>query len=177
MSAPPVEIPPMMIYVFYYTWLMGAFIIAGIVALLAYPAHYRKVALFWGITGLSQIVVSGFIYYPDFIFIVFPYATLGLFALTCGIVMATYSSITSQQPSNAMGVGFLILGCILLLPFVNFLIMYFVLVQTEFLVSGLVTIACGILILYKAKFSLRTKEAVVATVLEILERKLPPKYR
>ena len=157
MSTLPVEIPPMMIYVFYYTWLMGAFIIAGIVALLAYPAHYRKVALFWGITGLSQIVVSGFIYYPDFIFIVFPYATLGLFALTCGIVMLTYGFTTSQQPSNIVGAGFVVLGCVLLLPIVNFLLMYSVLVQVEFLVSGLVTITCGILILYKAKFSLRTK--------------------
>ncbi len=158
MSFSPVPIPPMWDYVQYYTWLMGAFIIAGIVALLGYPAHYRKVALFWGITGLSQIVVSGFIYYPDFILVVFPYAILGLFALTCGIVMLTYGSITSQQPSNAMGVGFQVLGCILLLPTINLLIMYFVLVQIEFLASGLVTIACGILILYKAKFPLRTKK-------------------
>ncbi len=157
MSFSPVAIPPMWDYIQYYTWLMGAFIIAGIVALLAYPAHYRKVALFWGITGLSQIVVSGLTYYPDFIFVVFPYATLGLFALTCGTVMLTYGSITSKQTSNAMGVGFLVLGCILLLPIINFLAMYFVLVQIEFLVSGLITIACGILILYKAKFSLRTQ--------------------
>ena len=158
MSFSPITIPPMWDYVQYYTWLMGAFIIAGIVALLAYPAHYRKVALFWGITGLSQIVVSGFIYYPDFIFVVFPYATLGLFALTCGIVMLTYGFITSQQPSNIVGAGFVVLGCFLLLPIVNFLLMYSVLVQVEFLVSGLVTITCGILILYKAKFSLRIKK-------------------
>ena len=62
-------LPPMWTYVYYSIWLTGIVIIAGIVTLLFYPIHYKKIALFTGITGLLEIIFAGFLYYPYTIFI------------------------------------------------------------------------------------------------------------
>jgi hypothetical protein len=152
-------IPPMWIYVQYLTWLTGIIIMAAIVAMLAYPFHYKKVALLLGITGLSQVIISGFLYYPYHIFIVFPYeVACGLFALTSGVVIVTYSSI-KKQVSRIVGLSFIVLGCFELIAIINNFLMIRVLIPSHvaFLISAPITITCGAIISFKSKVFLRSK--------------------
>lgn len=87
-------LPPMWTYVYYSIWLTGIVIIAGIVTLLFYPIHYKKIALFTGITGLLEIIFAGFLYYPYTIFIVFPAeSAMGLIALTSGAIITIYGKL------------------------------------------------------------------------------------
>ena len=92
-------IPQMLIYVNYLTWITGAVILAGLVALWIFPSHYKKVALLLGITGLIQIIISGFVYYPYHIFIVFPIhsVVVGSFALISGVIIAIYGTIKKKN--------------------------------------------------------------------------------
>jgi hypothetical protein len=152
-------IPPMWIYVQYFTWLTGLIIVTGLVALLAYPSHYKKVALIFGIAGLSQVIISGFLYYPHHIFIVFPYeVACGLFALTSGVIIATYSSISKQVP-RMVGFSFIILGCFELIVIINNFMMIHTLIPSHgaFLISAPITIICGIIISFRSKVFLHSK--------------------
>jgi len=91
-------LPPMWIYVSYSMLLTGIAIAAAIVALLIYPTHYKKIALILWITGLSQIIMAGFLYYPYQIFIVFPsQSAVGLFALISGAVIVIYGTIKKKN--------------------------------------------------------------------------------
>ena len=99
MSAYLSLIPQMWIYVNYFTWITGVVILVGLVAMWIFPSHYKKIALLLGVTGLIQIIISGFVYYPYHIFIVFPLQSVivGLFALTSGAVIAIYGSIKRKK--------------------------------------------------------------------------------
>ncbi len=92
-------LPPMWIYVNYFTWLTGIVILVGLLAFWIFPSHYKKIALLLGITGLIQIIISGFVYYPYHIFIVVPLQLVfvGIFALTCGVVIAICGTIKKKN--------------------------------------------------------------------------------
>jgi len=88
---------PMWIYVSYSMVLTGIAIIAAIIALLIYPTHYKNIALILGITGLSQTIMAGFLYYPYHIFIFFPsQSAVGLFAIISGAAIAAYGTIKKK---------------------------------------------------------------------------------
>ena len=98
MSAYLSLVPPMWIYVNIFTLLTGIIILTGIIVLLIYPSQYKKIALLLGITGLFQIIISGFLYYPYTIFIVFQsQSVVGIFALTSGVAVAIYGTIKKKN--------------------------------------------------------------------------------
>jgi hypothetical protein len=151
-------IPPMWIYVQYFMWLTGIIIVTGLVALLAYPSHFKKVVLLFGIAGLSQVIISGFLYYPHHIFIVFPYeVACGLFALTSGVIIATYSSISKEVP-RMVGFSFIVLGCFELIVIINNFMMIHTLISSHvaFLISAPITLICGTVISFRRKVFLRS---------------------
>ena len=92
-------VPSMWLYVSYFMLLTGIVTIIGIVAFLFFSKHYKKIAFILGITGLIQIVLSGFAYYPYYIFIVIPLqsVSVGIIALSIGTVVAIYGSIKEKN--------------------------------------------------------------------------------
>lgn len=91
-------VPPMWIYVSYSMWLTGIVTIAAIATVLIYPKHYKKIALTLGITGLLQIIMAGFLYYPSITFIVFPsQSAIGLIAITCGAIITIYGTVKKKN--------------------------------------------------------------------------------
>ncbi len=87
-------LPPMAIYVYYSMWLTCIVILAAIMALLIYPTYYKELALILGFTGLSQIIMAGFLYYPYHLFIFFPpQSVVGVFALASGVVVFIYGTL------------------------------------------------------------------------------------
>ena len=81
-------------YVSLFTWITGAVILIGLLILWIFPTHYKKVALLFWITGMIQIIISGFIYYPYHIFVVIPlpFVVVGIIALLSGALIAIYGS-------------------------------------------------------------------------------------
>ena len=142
--------PPQWIYVNYATWLTGIIIVIGIIAWLSLPSQYKKIALLLGITGLFQVILSGFLYYPYHVFVVFPLeVACGLFALTSGVVIATHGLIKTKKPKMMIGLIFVILGCLELVAFmINATITHFVMpAYIAFLIAAPITILCGVDIL------------------------------
>jgi hypothetical protein len=87
-------------------WLTGIAIVAGIIVFLIYPLHYKKIALTLGITGLLQIIMAGFLYYPFHIFIVFPsQSAIGLIALTSGAISIVYGTIKKNKGQSKSSQG------------------------------------------------------------------------
>jgi hypothetical protein len=92
-------IPPMYGYVSFFTWITGAVILVGLLVLWVFPSHSKKAALLLGITGMIQIFISGFVYYPHHIFVVIPlqFVFVGIIALTSGAIIAIYGSIKRKK--------------------------------------------------------------------------------
>ncbi len=137
-------------YVNYITWLTGIIIIIGKIAWLALPSQYKKVSLLLGTVGLFQVIVSGFLYYPYHVFVVFPLeVACGLFALTSGVVIATHRLIKTKKPKMMLGLIFIILGCFELVAFmITATITHFVFPSyIAFLIAAPITILCGVDIL------------------------------
>jgi hypothetical protein len=82
----------------------------------------------------------------------------GLFALTSGVVIVTYSSI-KKQVSRIVGLSFIVLGCFELIVIINNFLMIGVLIPSHaaFLISAPITIICGAIISFKSKVFLRSK--------------------
>ncbi|MDD3792839.1 MAG: hypothetical protein PHY74_06880 [Candidatus Bathyarchaeota archaeon] len=92
-------IPQMFIYINYLTWITGAAIAAGLIALWIFPSHNKKVALILGAIGIIQIISSGFAYYPHHIFVVFPLHSIavGSVALISAAAIAMYGIIKKKN--------------------------------------------------------------------------------
>jgi len=86
-------------YVSYFMLLAGIVTIIGTVTFLFLPKQFKKVALMLVITGLIQIILSGFVYYPYYIFISIPlqFVAVGVIALTIGTAVAIYGSIKEKN--------------------------------------------------------------------------------
>ena len=162
MSALYVPSFPMWEYLRSFTWFIGIVMILGVIVLIAYPSQKIKVALLWIAVGLFQVVFSGFYAYPYGVFDYFPTeVAYGLFTLTCGVVLATFSIMKTQSPRRILGIGFLILGCLELVAFLDFLFKFpnfgewNILINATpyiaFLVAAVATLSCGILAFLKSK--------------------------
>ena len=111
----------------------------------------RKIAILWGAVGLiHSFVLIVIIYYPY-------QAIFGLIPLTSGVILATFDSIKMRRPRKILSMGFFILGFLELLVFLDFYFRFpnFSMWNTQiavypfiaFLIAGITTIMCGILIL------------------------------
>jgi len=163
----PSSLPIMSLYIVYFTVIMLTLILAGLFFLGKCPSQYKKVALLWVIIGLAQIVLAGLIFYPYNIF-VFPSITaFGLFTLTCGIIITTFSIMRTQSP-RIFSIGILLIGILELVAFFDFYFKFPDLSRWNdtidatpyiaFLVASIVTLGCGILALWKPEFSRPKKD-------------------
>ena len=163
----PSSLPDTIIYVMYFAEFTVVTLLAGILALMVFPVHYRKVAIVWSIIGLIEVILSGLIFYPYNIFEFHGVVAVGLLTLTCGAILITFSILKAQNPRILSG-GILFVGCLELTVFLDFYskypdtsrwnFMYITLPYGAFLIFSFVTLVCGVLALWKPKFSSRTKK-------------------
>ena len=151
--------PPLMGTIIRLPWVTVIVMMAGCALLMLYPSQRNRVAWGWIAVGLFQVVLSGFWAYPYQLFVTFPIeAAYGLLTLTSGVVLATFGVLKMQNPRRILGIGMILLGCMELVPFLDFYFRFpgewnIVLEYTPsvaFLLSAIVTLSCGVLVLLKS---------------------------
>jgi len=123
-------VSPLWTYLQGFTVVIVMAVIGGIVVLLAYPKHRTRVALTWVAIGVFQVLFSSFYTYVPgvsdgflngLLYLIFPNeVAFGLFILTCGVIVAAFRFPGEKPRRRLFSLGMVLLGCLELIPFIDF---------------------------------------------------------
>ena len=143
---------------------MAVFIV-GIIIFVLYPSKKQKIAILWIAVGIIQIILWGLYAYP-IKFDYFPSQTVfGIFLLTSGIFLYSFSLIRTSNTKNLLTIiSLLIIGCLELLAVINFYFAFPNLSEwntlidawayVAFLLASVSTFSCTIFVLLKSRMQL-----------------------
>ncbi len=180
-------VSPLWGYLQNFTMIIILTVIVGVVALVVYPRHGRKVASMWEGVGLFQVVFSSFYtYFPGvsggflngLFYLLFPNeAAIGLFTLTFGVVVATFGFHRETNPGKIFRLSVMFLGLLKLVPFIYFSLKFpdinawNVWVNATpyiaFLAAAITTLSCGLLAQSKSFRYIRSTALTVRRALEL----------